>query len=34
MAKTNRRMDDTLATVDSADFKAGLIYHLQWRRCN
>lgn len=33
-AKTNRRMDDVLATVDSADFKAGLIYHLQWRRCN
>jgi len=34
MAKTNRRLEDTLATVDSADFKAGLIYHLQWRRCN
>lgn len=34
VAKTNRRMDTTLATVDSADFKAGLIYHLQWRRCN
>lgn len=34
VAKSNRRMDTTLATVDSADFKAGLIYHLQWRRCN
>ncbi len=34
VAKANRRMDTTLATVDSADFKAGLIYHFQWRRCN
>ena len=34
MAKTNRMMDDVLATVDSADFKAGLVYHMQWRRCN
>jgi len=34
VAKTNRRMDDVMATVDSADFKAGLIYHLQWKRCN
>lgn len=29
----NTRMDQTLATVDSADVQAGLIYHLQWRRC-
>ena len=34
VAKANRRMETTLATVDSADFKAGLIYHLQWKRCN
>lgn len=29
----NTRMDQTLATVDSADVQAGLVYHLQWRRC-
>jgi hypothetical protein len=23
-----------MATVDSADITAGLIYHIQWRRCN
>ncbi len=33
-AKTNRMMEDVLASVDSADFRAGLVYHLQWRRCN
>jgi hypothetical protein len=31
---TNIRQEQTLATVDSADIEAGLIYHLQWRRCN
>lgn len=34
MAQSNSRMDQTLAMVDSADISAGLIYHLQWRRCN
>jgi hypothetical protein len=34
MAQTNSRMDQTMATVDSADLSSGLIYHLQWRRCN
>lgn len=29
----NARMDQALATVDSADVQAGLIYHLQWKRC-
>lgn len=30
---SNTRMDQTLSTVDSADVQAGLVYHLQWRRC-
>lgn len=34
MAQTNARRDQTMATVDSADISSGLIYHLQWRRCN
>jgi hypothetical protein len=25
--------DDTIISVDSADIRAGIIYHLQWRRC-
>lgn len=31
--KTNNFGDDALATVDSADFKAGILYQLKWRRC-
>jgi len=34
LAKANRFRDDTLAMIDSADFKAGLIYHLKWKRCH
>lgn len=34
MAKTNARNDQTMITVDSADLTSGLVYHLQWRRCN
>lgn len=34
LARTNWRRDDVLATVDSADVQAGILYHLQWRRCN
>lgn len=34
MAQTNNRREQTLATVDSADISSGLVYHLQWRRCN
>lgn len=33
MVRTNSRKDEALSTVDSADFKAGLVYHLQWKRC-
>lgn len=29
----NSRMDQAMSTVDSADVSAGLIYHIQWRRC-
>ncbi|MES2965389.1 MAG: DUF4360 domain-containing protein [Bdellovibrionota bacterium] len=29
----NSRMEQALSTVDSADVSAGLIYHIQWRRC-
>tara|TARA_B110001454_G_C12723186_1_gene435823 strand:+ start:9703 stop:10311 length:609 start_codon:yes stop_codon:yes gene_type:complete len=34
MAQSNYRMDQTDIMVDSADITAGLVYHLQWRRCN
>lgn len=27
------RNEDALATVDSADFKAGIVYHFAWKRC-
>lgn len=33
MAQSNSRGDQTMMTVDSADFSSGLLYHLQWRRC-
>ncbi len=32
-AISNSRLDDVLSTVDSADFRAGIIYRLQFRRC-
>ena len=34
MIRTNRQKQDALATVDSADFSSGLIYHLKWKKCN
>lgn len=34
LVRTNSRRDQAMATVDSADINAGLVYHLQWRRCN
>ncbi len=34
MVTTNSAYDQAMATVDSADVKSGMIYHLQWRRCN
>jgi hypothetical protein len=33
LVRTNRYNDEALATVDSADFKAGILYQLQWKRC-
>lgn len=33
LAQTNGRREQALATVDSADIQAGLVYHLPWRRC-
>lgn len=34
LARTNSRRDDVLATVDSADVTAGIVYKLQWRSCH
>lgn len=34
MVQSNNRMEQALATVDSADISSGLIYHIQWRTCN
>lgn len=34
MAQTNRRQEQTMITVDSADLTSGLIYRLQFRRCH
>lgn len=34
MAQTNSWGEQAMATVDSADVSSGLIYHVQWRRCN
>lgn len=33
LVQTNRYRDAAMATVDSADFKAGLLYKLQWKTC-
>lgn len=33
MFLSNSTSRDAMATVDSADVEAGLIYHLQWKRC-
>ncbi len=33
LVKTNRYNDEAYASVDSADFKAGILYQLQWKRC-
>lgn len=33
MVRTNNSYDEAFSTVDSADLRAGLIYHFQWRRC-
>lgn len=33
LVRTNRYNDEAMATVDSADFKTGMLYQFQWRRC-
>lgn len=33
-AMTNARGEQALSTVDSMDVASGMIYHIQWRRCN
>lgn len=34
MLRNTSRMSDALATVDSADISAGIVYQIQMRRCN
>lgn len=34
LVRTNSRREDAMATVDSADIRAGLVFNLQWRRCS
>lgn len=34
MVRVASTQDDALATVDSADFNAGIVYKFQWKRCN
>lgn len=34
MVRTNAYREQAMSTVDSADVSSGVIYHLQWRRCN
>jgi len=33
MVRTNRQKHETMATVDSADFNAAMVYHLKFKRC-
>ena len=33
MTRTNSRGHDALSTVDTADFNAGILYKLQWKKC-
>ena len=34
MVKTNGQKQSAMSTVDSADISSGLLFNLQWRRCN
>ena len=34
LVQSNNRREQAMATIDSADIQAGLIYHFEWRRCN
>jgi hypothetical protein len=33
MTQTNRVGDQSMMSVDSADISAGLVYHVQWKKC-
>lgn len=33
LTRSNKFRDETLAMIDSADFEAGLVYHLKWKNC-
>ncbi len=33
LVRTNSQRQEALATVDSADIRAGLVFNLQWKRC-
>lgn len=33
MMRTNRWKEEALASVDSADVKSGIVYHIKWKRC-
>lgn len=33
IVQTNREREQVMAAIDSADVAAGLVYHLQWKRC-
>lgn len=33
MTQSNAAREQSMMTVDSADISSGLIYHIQWRRC-
>ncbi len=33
LVQSNQRKEQAMATVDSADIEAGLVYHIQWRQC-
>jgi hypothetical protein len=33
LVQSNRRQEQAMATVDSADVTAGLVYHIAWRTC-
>lgn len=34
VAQTNSYNEQTLATIDSADIKAGIVYQIQWKTCH
>ncbi len=33
LVQSNSRLEQAMATVDSADIESGLIYHIQWKQC-